>query len=113
MILGQHRQKFADPGAVAEADEQPDRGVHHALGLEDHAGAAPEPRQPVPLPRVVPPDAVGLLFADVRPSLRDQLGAGRPVVRAVETWPPSFHPFQQSAQGAGVTTPAFPANHSA
>ena len=35
------------PPRIAEADEQRDRGVHHALGLGDHAGAAAEPRQPV------------------------------------------------------------------
>src|SRR5205085_8332160 len=61
---------------------------------------------------MVPLDAVGLVLADVEPALRDQLGVGRPVVRAVETGAPALHPFQQSAQGGGVTTAAFPVNHS-
>jgi hypothetical protein len=57
--------EFGDPGAVAEADEQRDRGVHHALGPGDHAGAAAEAGQPVPLPGMIALDAVGLLLADV------------------------------------------------
>ena len=56
-------------------------------------------------------DAVRLLLADVEPALRDQLGVGRPVVRAVETGVPALHPFEQSAQGGGITTAAFPVNH--
>src|SRR3712207_6899379 len=41
--------------------------------------------EPVPLPRVVPLDAVGLLLADVETPRRDQLGVRRPVVSAVKT----------------------------
>ena len=46
------------------------------------------------------------------PALRDQLGVRRPVVGAVQTRVPALHPFEQSAQGGGVTTAAFPINHS-
>src|SRR3954467_2787982 len=61
---------------------------------------------------MVPLDAVRLVLADVEPPLRDQLIAGRPVVRAVETGVPAFHAFEQPAQGGGVTTPTLPVNHS-
>src|SRR6188472_888396 len=60
---------------------------------------------------MVPLDAVGLVLADVEPPLRDQLGVGRPIVRAVQTRVPALHPFEQSAQGGGVTTPTLPVNH--
>src|SRR6476620_3526412 len=57
-------------------------------------------------------DPVCLVLADVEPALRHQLGVGRPVVRAVQTRVPTLHPFGQSAQGGGITTAAFPGNHS-
>src|SRR5690349_7702898 len=57
-------------------------------------------------------DTVRLLLADVEAPLRDQLAVGRPVVRAIKTRVPTLHAFEQSARGAGVTTPAFPVNHS-
>ena len=59
--------------------------------------------------------ACGLNFTDTPPRgmpLRDQLGVGRPVVRAVETGVPTLRARQQPAQGGGVTTPALPVNHS-
>src|SRR3954468_15464634 len=46
-----------------QAGEQGDADVHHALGLRDHDGAPPEARQPMPLTRVVPLDAMRLLLA--------------------------------------------------
>src|SRR5689334_24680164 len=61
---------------------------------------------------MVPLDAVGLVLADVEAPLRDQLGVGRPIVRAVKTRLPALHTFEQSTQGGGVTTPALPVNHS-
>src|SRR5215207_6781404 len=57
-------------------------------------------------------DPVRLLLADEQPTLRDQRGVGRPVVRAVETRVPALHPSEQSAQGGGVTTAALPVDHS-
>src|SRR5690242_4385545 len=57
-------------------------------------------------------DPVRLVLADVEPPLRDQFGVGRPVVRAVQTRVPALHALEQSTQGGGVTTPAFPVNHS-
>jgi hypothetical protein len=77
-----------------------------ALGHD--AGAAPEAGEPVPLPRMVALDAVRLLLADEQPALRDQLAVCRPVVGAVQTRAPPFHPLQQPAQGGGVTTAALP-----
>src|SRR5689334_10914088 len=61
---------------------------------------------------MVPLDAVRLLLADVKAPLRDQLAVGRPVVRAIKTRVPAPHPLEQPAQGGGVTTAAFPVNHS-
>jgi hypothetical protein len=112
-VLGQHRQEFADPGTVAEANEERDRGVHHAPGLGDHAGATPEAGRPVPPPGMVALDPVRLPFADEQPPLRDQLGVRGPVVRAVETRVPALHTFEQSAQGSGITAATLPINHSA
>src|SRR3954452_7747049 len=111
-VLGQHREDSVAHADVAEADEERDRGVDHALGLGDHAGAAPEAGEPVPLAGMVALDPVGLVLADVEPALRDQLGVGRPVVGAVETRLPALHALDQPAQGGGVTTPALPVNHS-
>src|SRR5919199_4234516 len=104
---------FGDPGAVAEADEQRDRGVHHPHGLGHHAGAAPEPRQPVPLAGMVPLDAVRLLLADVEAPLRDRLGVGRPVVGTVEADAPTLDALEWACEGGGDTNPAPPANPSA
>src|SRR4051794_8899454 len=50
----QRSQEFVDPTDVAEADEERDRGVDHALGLGDHAGAAAEAGEPAPLAGMVP-----------------------------------------------------------
>src|SRR5215203_4372555 len=66
----------------------------------------------MPLPGMIALDAVRLLLADEQPPLRDQLGVRRPVVRAVKTRVPPLHTLEQSAQGGGVTTPAFPVDHS-
>src|SRR4051812_1162274 len=107
-VLGQHRQEFADPGAVAEADEQRDRGVHHAHRPGDHAGAAAEPGEPVPLAGVVALDPVRLLLADVQPPLRDQLSVGRPVVGAVEPYTQAPQSSEQPLAGGLVTTAQLP-----
>ena len=111
-VLGQHRQEFAGPGAVAEADEERDRGVHHGHGLGHRAGAAPEAGRPVPPAGVVALDAVRLLLADAPPAFRDQLGLRRPSGRAVPTRVPALPTFEPSAQGGGVTTAARPVDHS-
>src|SRR5919202_2376924 len=107
-VLGQHRHEFTDPVRVTEADEQRDRGVHHALGPGHDAGAAAEPRQPVPLPGMVALDAVRLLLADEQPALRDRLAVGRPVVRAVETDAPAFQALEKSLESGPVTTAQLP-----
>src|SRR3954468_23906603 len=77
-------------------------------GLGDHAGAAAEPRQPVPLAGVVALDAVGLLLADVEPPLRDQLGVGLPAVGAVEANTPALQSLEQPLAGGLVTTAQLP-----
>src|ERR671927_659394 len=111
-VLGQHRHEFGDPGGVAEADEERDRGLHHALGPGDHAGAAAEAGEPVPLAGMVPLDAVGLLLSDVQPPLRDRLAVGRPVVRAVEAHAPALQALKQSFESGPVTTPQLPVDDS-
>src|SRR5919205_2486900 len=107
-VLGQHRHEFGDPDGVAEADEERDRGLHHALGPGDHAGGGGEGGEPVPLAGMVPLDAVGLLLADVQPPLRDRLAVGRPVVGAVEAHAPALQALEKSFESGSVTTPQFP-----
>ncbi len=60
-VLGEQRYELADFVVSSEAGEEGEADVHHALGLRDHNGAPPEPRQPVSLPGVVALDAVGLI----------------------------------------------------
>ena len=91
MVLGKHSCKFTDSVVAAEAGEEGDRGVNHALGLGDHDGAAAEAGEPVPLPGMVALKAVGLILADIEPPLRDGLLVGGPVVGAVETRVPALH----------------------
>src|SRR3954471_9581556 len=93
---------------VGEAGEERDRGLDHTLGPGDRARAAAEPGRPVPLPRVVALDPVGLLLADVEPALRDQLGVGRPIIGAVEADAPALRSFQQPLAGGLVTTAQLP-----
>ena len=100
--------EFGDPGAVAEADEQRDRGLDHAHGPGHDAGAAAEAGQPVPLPGMIALDAVGLLLADVEAPLRDRLAVGRPVVRAVEADAPALQALEKSLEGGPVTTAQLP-----
>ena len=98
---------------AGEAGEQRDRGVDHALGLGDHDRAPAEPRQPVPLAGMVALEAVGLVFADVEPTLRDRLSVGRPVIRAIEARVPALQAGEEPLQGGAITTAAFPVNQSA
>src|SRR3954466_9335356 len=93
---------------VGEAGEERDRGLDHTLGPGDHAGAAAEPRQPVPLAGMVALDPVGLVLADVESALRDQLGVRRPVVGAVEADAPALQSFGQPLAGGLVTTAQLP-----
>src|SRR5690349_18642026 len=53
-------------------------------------------------------DPVRLLLADEQPALRDQLGVGRPVVRAVETDAPALQALEKSFESGGVTTAQLP-----
>jgi hypothetical protein len=85
MVLGKHRREFSDLVVAAEADEERDGGIDHALGPGDHDSAPPKAGEPVALAGVVALDPVGLFLADEELALRDQLGIGSPVVGAVET----------------------------
>src|SRR3954453_4708272 len=53
-------------------------------------------------------DPVRLFLADVEPALRDQLGVGRPVVRAVKTDAPTLQALKQSFESDLVTTAQLP-----
>src|SRR3712207_9587613 len=94
LFRSQHRQECTDPGIVAEADEQRDRGLDHADRPGHDAGAAPEPGQPVPLAGMVALDALRLPLADEQPPRRDQFGVGRPIIRAGEACAPTVAPLQ-------------------
>ena len=67
----------------------------------------------MPLAGVVALDAVRLVLADVEPALRNRLGVGRPVVRAVEARVPAPQAGEEPLQGGAITTAAFPVNQSA
>ena len=113
MVLGKHSCKFTDSVVAAEAGEEGDGGVDHALGLGDHDGAAAEARKPVSLAGVVALDPVRLLLANKESALRDQLGIGSPVVGAVETRVPALHAAKEPIESGRVTTAALPVNQSA
>ena len=112
-VLGPHSYKLADPVIAAEAGEEGDGGVDHALGLGDHDGAAAEAGEPVPLASMVALETMGLILADIEPPLRDGLLVGGPVVGAVETRVPALHAGKELVEGGPVTTAAFPVNQSA
>src|SRR5215218_9473173 len=107
-VLGEHRYELADPVVSSEPGEQGETDVHHALGFRDHDCAPPEPRQPMPLPRGVSLDAVGLILARMELSGRQKGVIHRVIVRAVEPRPPGLQPLKQALAGGLVTTAAFP-----
>ena len=112
-VLGQHSYEFTDPIITAEAGEEGDGGVDHALGLGDHDSAAAEAGQPMTLAGMVTLEPVRLVLADIEPPLRDRLLVGGPVVGAVETRVPALHAGKELVEGGPVTTAAFPVNQSA
>ena len=120
-VLGQHSYEFTDSVVAAEAGEEGDGGVDHALGLGDHDGAPAEAGQPMTLAgmvalepmRLVPGSGPGQAPADIEPPLRDGLLVGGPVVGAVETRVPALHAGKELVEGGPVTTAAFPVNQSA
>ena len=83
-ILGQHSYKSPDFVVAAEAGEERDGGVDHALGPEDHDRAAAEAGEPMTLAGMVTLEPVRLVLADVEPALRDRFLVGGPVVGAVQ-----------------------------
>src|SRR4051794_18283706 len=107
-VSGLHRPELAKTATVAEAGEQRDRGVDHADGLGDDDRAPAEAGEPVPLPRVVALDAVGLLLADEQSTLRDQRRVGLPTVGAVVSDTPLLQSLEHQLEGGGVTTAQLP-----
>src|SRR3954449_6072035 len=107
-VLGQHRYEVGDPVVSGEASEQGDADVHHALGLRDHDRAPPEPGQPMPLARVVPLDAMRLVFARMELSDRQEHVIDGVIIRAVKARAPARQPLEQALTGGLVTTAAFP-----
>src|SRR3954447_14603122 len=83
-----------------EAAEQGDADVPHALGLRDHDGAPPEPRQPMPLAGVVPLDAMRLLLARVQLSNWQEHAIDGVVVRTVQPCAPAPQALEQASQVA-------------
>ena len=59
---------------------------------------------------MVPLDAVRLVLAGVEPAERDQLGIGRPLVRAVEARAPAPQALDQPGAGGLVTTAQLPSD---
>src|SRR6187431_1051788 len=64
-VLGEHSFKLADPVVAAEAGEERDGGIDHALGLGDHDRAAAKAGEPMALPSMVALDPMRLVLADV------------------------------------------------
>ncbi len=112
-VLGKHRRELSDLVVAAEAGEERDGGVDHALGLGDHDRSAAEAGDPVPLASMVALDPVRLLLADIEPALRDRLLVGGPVVGAVQARVPALQTGRELVESGGVTTAAFPVNQSA
>src|SRR5215216_1276463 len=110
MVLGEHSCKLANPVVAAEAGEEGDGGVDHALGLGDHDGAAAEAGEPVPLASMVALETMGLILTDIEPPLRDGLLVGGPVIGAVETRVPALHAAKEPFESGRVTTAALPVN---
>ena len=95
-------------GVSGETSEQGDADVDHALGFRDDDRAPPEPRQPVPLTRVVPLDAMRLILARVElPDGEEHVRDGL-VVGAVKPRAPALQPLEEALAGDFVTTAAFP-----
>ena len=107
-VLGEHRYEVADPVVSGKAGEQGDADVHHALGLRDHNGAAPEPCQPMPLARVVPLDAVCLRLARIELPDRQEHVIDGVIIRTVEPRAPARQARDQALAGGLVTTAALP-----
>src|SRR5215212_3998615 len=113
-VLGKHSCKLSNPVVAAEAGEERDGDVDHALGLGDHDRAAAEACQPMALAGVIALEPVRLVLADIEPPLRDRLLVGGPVVGAVETRVPTLrHAGKKLLESGPVTTAAFPVNQSA
>src|SRR4051812_45360277 len=100
--------EVTDPVISSEAGEQGDADVHHALGLRDDDRAPPEPRQPMPLTRVVPLDAMRLLLARIELSDGHEHAIDGVIVRTGEPGTPAPQPRDQALASGFVPIPAFP-----
>src|SRR3954447_4623741 len=89
-VLVEHRYEVTDPVIASEAGEQGDADVHHAFGLRDHNRTPPEPRQPMPLARIVPFDAVRLVLARVELPDRQEHAIDGVIIRTVEPRAPAL-----------------------
>src|SRR3982750_2862767 len=108
MVLGYHRYEVADPVVSSEAGEQGDPAAPHALGFRDDDRAPPEPRQPMPLARVVPLDAMRLVFTRIElPDWQEHV-IDHVIVGAVKGRGPALQPLDEALAGDFVTTAAFP-----
>ena len=65
------------------------------------------------LARMIALEAVGLVLADVEPALRDRLGVGCPVIRAVKARVPAPQAGEEPVERGAITTAAFPVNQAA
>src|SRR4051795_8846235 len=79
----------------------------------DHAGAAAEAGEPVPLPGIVALDKLRLVLADVVPAFRQGRVVGRPLVGAEQAHAPGLQPAEQALQRGSVTTTALPVDQPA
>jgi hypothetical protein len=94
---------------AAEAGEERDGGIDHALGLGDDDRAAAEGGQPVALAGVVAFDAMRLLLTDEQLPWRDQLGIGLPAIGTIEPRVPALpQAGEQALEGSSVTTAQLP-----
>src|SRR3954451_14228242 len=93
--------------------EQRHGGLDHLDRAGDHAGAAAEAGEPVPLPGIVALDALRLVLADVVPAFRQGGVVGRPVVGAEQAHAPGLQPAEQALQRDPVAVPALPVDQPA
>src|SRR3954449_5886126 len=93
--------------------EQRHGGLDHLDRAGDHAGAAAEAGEPVPLPGIVALDPPRLVLADVVPACRQGGVVGRPVVGAEQAHAPGLQPAEQALQRDLVAVAALPVDQPA
>ena len=84
--------------------------VNHKQAPRNYAGLAAEPAAPVPLPKIVAFNAVGLGFSLYELFRRYQFRVSLPPVGEKHRHIKPLQPLKHLFQGCGAPVPAFPVN---